>query len=250
MATLGVFAVAALAFAAWTVRAGKLTLTGAAAAVVLAATVTFSAGPEWLLPLFVFFLSSVAIGRLLPVRFDAGDEKDLRPRDAVQVLCNGGIYGVLSFLDVSPTLLLVPLAVATADTWASEVGKYFRRPTYDILRLGRVPPGLSGGVSGAGTLAGAVGATLLAGCGIWLAPVFSVTDWLTASGWGFAGMVVDSVLGSALQARYRTPRGTLGDRGGAGHHRVSGLAWMSNDLVNFFSILLTVVLAYWVMVRA
>ena len=239
-----VLGLAAALFAGWTVRGGKLTAGGAAAAVILAGVVTGFAGVGWLVPLFVFFLSSVAIGRWLPAQEDAGDEKDARPRDAIQVFCNGGIYGLLALTGAAPTLLLVTMAVATADTWASEVGKFFRQPTYDILRLRRVPPGLSGGVSGAGTLAGAVGAALLASCGWMLDGTLAPTDLLRVAGWGFAGMLVDSVLGAALQARYRDASGVLTDRGGEGHVLVRGYSWMSNDAVNLASIIVTVALAW------
>ena len=239
-----VLGLAAALFAGWTVRGGKLTAGGAAAAVILAGVVTGFAGVVWLVPLFVFFLSSVAIGRWLPVEQDAGDKKDARPRDAIQVFCNGGTYGFLALAGGAPTLLLVAMAVATADTWASEVGKYFGQPTYDILRLRRVPPGLSGGVSAAGTVAGAVGAALLANCGWMLDDSFTFKDLLRVAGWGFAGMLLDSVLGSALQARYRDAGGVLTDRAGEDHVLVRGYSWMSNDAVNLASILVTVAVAW------
>ena len=235
---------AAALFAGWTVRGGKLTAGGAAAAVVLAGVVGGFAGVAWWVPLFIFFLSSVAIGRWLPAEKDAGDEKDARPRDAIQVLCNGGVYGLMTLTGAAPTLLLVAMAVATADTWASEVGKFFRQPTYDILRWRRVPPGLSGGVSGAGTLAGAAGAVLLAASGWLVTDPYPWSDAVTVAGWGFAGMLIDSVLGAAVQARYRGADGTLTDRGGGDKVRVRGYPWMSNDGVNLASIAITVALAW------
>ena len=237
-------AAAAVVFAGWTIRRGKLTAGGAAGAVMLAFLVLWRAGAEWLVPLFVFFLSSVAIGRWLPAARGAGDDKDARPRDAVQVLCNGGMYGGLALVGAAPPLLLVAMAVATADTWASEVGKYWRQPTYDLLRFRRVPPGLSGGVSVAGTVAGAVGALVLAGCGWLLAPGFSLPAAASVTGWGFAGMLLDSLLGATVQARYRDRAGALTDRAGSDHVLVRGFPWMSNDAVNLASIVLTVGLAW------
>lgn len=233
----------ALLFAYLTVRRGSLSVDGALAATLLAGTVVATVGAVWLVPLFAFFLSSLLISRLLPVAGDAGDAKDRQARDAVQVLCNGGVYGLVALLGLDPILLLVVMAVATADTWASEIGKYFRQPTYDILRMQRVPPGLSGGVSVAGTFGGAAGAGLIAGIGFLVWPAMSAGEGLGVLGLGFAGMVVDSVLGAALQARYRSPSGRLSDRQVSGSRRVAGLSWMSNDLVNVISILLTTLVA-------
>jgi uncharacterized protein (TIGR00297 family) len=228
-----------------TVRRGSLTWGGALAAVVLGTLVTFSAGPAWLFPLFVFFGSSVLVERLLPGRQVVSDEKDDQPRDAVQVLCNGGIYGLLALLDASGQLLLIAMAVATADTWASAVGKYFGQPTYDMLRLRRVPVGLSGGVSGAGTAGGAAGAGLIALLGYMLLPEFSGYGFFTVALWGWWGMLLDSVLGAVLQARYQDEELRLTDRAEGNNRLVNGYAWLTNDLVNLLAVGLTVGLATW-----
>lgn len=239
------YAAGAAAFGWYTWRRGSLSAGGAVTAMLLGLLVTLTAGVTWLLPLFVFFLSSSLLGKLLPVTTVAGDAKDKQPRDVVQVLCNGGVYGLVALLDLDPTLLLVTLAVATADTWASEIGKYFRRPTFDVLRLRRVPPGLSGGVSTVGNAGGAAGALLLGSLGFLLIDGYSVTDYLAVSTLGFLGMLLDSVLGAGLQARYRDPAtGVLSDVLPPGGRLVSGYWWVSNDLVNLAAIGLTTALGY------
>ena len=226
-----------VAFAVITVRRKSLSVDGAVAAGGLGAVVLVTAGPLWLIPLFVFFLSSAVIGRVWPVERDAGDAKDKLPRDAVQVLCNGGIYGLLALLGASPVLLLVTMAVATSDTWASEIGKHFRQPTRDILRREIVPPGLSGGVSTSGTLGGAAGAVVIGTLGFVLPADFGVPDLLRVAVFGFLGMVLDSALGAAMQARYRDPvTGALSDMPSPGGELVSGYRWMTNDLVNLVTI--------------
>ena len=244
----------ALLFGWVMVRRRSLDPGGAAAAVVLGSVVSLGAGPVWLLPLFVFLLSSSLIGKLLPVATAAGDAKQKQPRDAVQVVANGGVYGLLAagaigavgtyggFAPPVEALLLVAMATATADTWSSEIGQYFGRPTYDLLRGRRVPPGLSGGVSDAGSAAGLLGAGLIGGLTFVLLPNAEPVDaaWVAAT--GFAGMLLDSVLGSALQATYRTPAGHLTDAAGDGRVLVRGFRHMTNDLVNFLAIGLTVLL--------
>ncbi|MBB4080650.1 uncharacterized protein (TIGR00297 family) [Lewinella aquimaris] len=238
-----ILGVGAVTFGVVTWWRGSLTVGGALAAVVIGVVVAYCAGVEWLLPLFVFFLSSGLIGRLLPVELEAGDAKDKQPRDLVQVLCNGGIYGLLALLGGPQELMLVTMAVASSDTWASEIGKYFRQPTYDILRLRRVPPGLSGGVSVAGTLGGAAGAASVAMLAFLLLANADTTVVLRIAAVGFFGMLLDSLLGAGLQARYDHPERGLSDTRRAGSRLSSGYNWMTNDLVNLLAIAVSVVVA-------
>jgi uncharacterized membrane protein len=54
-------------------------------------------------------------------------------------------------------------------------------------------------------------------------------------------MLLDSVLGSLFQAKYRDlVTGAFSDAPGEGKEQVAGFGWMTNDLVNFLSILLGV----------
>lgn len=233
------------------VKRGSLTLDGALAAITLGSIVSLKSGPEWLLPLFFFLLSSSLIGKLLPVRTLAGDAKQKQARDAAQVMANGAVYGLMvvwqwpspGFLylivPVGGYGLLAVMAVATADTWSSEIGQHFRQPTYDLIRWQRVPPGLSGGVSLAGTLAGLAGATLLVGSCFWLLPNPTVSEVVTLIAFGFAGMLLDSILGSLFQAKYADAEGNHYDAPAPDRKLVGGLAWITNDWVNFLAILLT-----------
>ncbi|MFT5999129.1 MAG: hypothetical protein ACI81P_001586 [Neolewinella sp.] len=204
----------------------------------------------WLLPLFLFLLSSSLIGRLFPVTTLAGDAKQKQPRDATQVLANGAIYGWYALsLDSSGSgfrcfgapieyMLLLTAAIATADTWSSEVGQYFRWPTYDLVKWRRVPTGLSGGVSLPGTLAGLAGAAFLMGTCWWLLPYPNTGDILLIMLGGFCGMLIDSVLGSLFQAKYcNLKTGALSDTHGPNTELASGFKWVTNDLVNFIAIL-------------
>jgi uncharacterized protein (TIGR00297 family) len=235
----------AVPFAWAAVRRGWLSLGGAVTAAALGCCVVWAQGPAWLLPLLLFFATSTLLGRWSRRSRAVSDAKHGRPRDAAQVMSNGGIYLLAALLLPASSAhwaMAVGMAVAIADTWASEIGLAFQGPTLD-LRTGRVvAPGLSGGISLAGT-AGALAGALLMGFAAALLLEASAATGLLIAGWGIAGMLVDSLLGAWLQVRYRTANGRWQDRPVPGATGQRGLAWVTNDRVNLLSILLTVVLA-------
>jgi len=235
------------------VRRGSLTRGGALTATLLGMLVVLGSGSfVWLLPLFVFLLSSSFIGKLFPVKTTAGDAKQKQPRDATQVLANGAVYGCLVIFfwpndnliylmrPITEAWLLTAMAIATADTWSSEIGQYFQWPTYDLVRWRKVPPGLSGGVSWPGTLAGLAGSAFLVGTCWWLVPYASFELMVMVVIAGFLGMLIDSLLGSLFQAKYRDEIAGIIDAPNEGTVLAGGQRWMTNDLVNFLAILLGV----------
>jgi len=242
----------AMLFVWLTVRKGWLTLGGAVSASLLGVWVIFFQGLLWLVPLVVFFISSTLLGKILQSRSSTSDAKQGKARDATQVFANGGIYGLAAaLLPTSEAHLIMALSmtVATADTWASEIGIALKGRTYDILGFKRVPVGLSGGISAGGTL-GAVGGALLLGLLCALLLQGSTPLLITAgilAGLGLAGMFIDSMLGSLLQARYQGPNGMLQDRSTQGALLVSGASWMSNDAVNLTSNVLIAGITLWLL---
>lgn len=218
-----------------------------------------------LVPLLLFFGSSVLIGRLFPHEAGSSDAKDRQARDIIQVLANGGIYWAiclwyiiteflfyrdftgaisiqqLGFFNSAAqgnevliwVLLLASAASSTADTWASEIGQYFRGPTYDIFRWKKVPIGLSGGISWAGSLGALIGSSLI-GSLVFCLPFGNGPAFLFISCAGFIGMLIDSVLGASLQRQYFT--GTSWSDQATNHPtHTRGWAWMTNDAVNFLA---------------
>jgi len=131
-------------------------------------------------------------------------------RGTRQVLANGGVaaaaalLGAWGWLPGAGAAVAGALAAATADTWASELGRWAAGPTRLVTTWERVEPGRSGGVSGAGTLAGLVGAALLGVVhGLLLgSPPFgrALGPALAA---GAAGMGLDSLLGASAEGRIR-----------------------------------------------
>jgi uncharacterized protein (TIGR00297 family) len=226
---------AAVALVAW--RAGSLTGDGAVAAWAVGALVLAGTGWEGGAVLAAFFVSSSAVGRLLPARH--GDAKGER-RDRHQVVANGGpaaLAALVGNFDPSLALCMVTgsLAAAAADTWATSVGGLSPRLPRRLFFGAPVPPGTSGGMTAAGTLGGLAGAALvaavgaLAGGGARLAVVGTLV--------GFAGMVADSALGAMAQGRFHCPACDADSEWpvhscGTRTIRTGGMAWLDNDGVN------------------
>jgi uncharacterized protein (TIGR00297 family) len=220
-----------------------LTAEGSSAAVWMGLLLTAQLGTKALLLPIAFLIFGSLSSKL------NAQEKEKQGRNALQVFANGGLSMLLSLL--TPTLpaawihfcFALIFAVANADTMSSEIGKYLRGNTYDIIRWHKTTPGPSGGVSWQGTLAGLLGSaviTLLAGCIFPLSPF----EQLVLLFGGFGGMLLDSVLGSVLQAKYEV-EGQVSESGTAAQ-LLRGLHWCNNDWVNLLSILLMVLLGLWV----
>ena len=137
-------------------------------------------------------------------------------RNHRQVLANGGI-AALSALLGSWFAFAGSLAAATADTWATEMGRHSRTPPRLITNGRPVPPGTDGGMTALGTAGGIAGAVFMAGLGVVLprgvAPGHPHPGWFVTSVAiaGIVGMLVDSLLGATVQGKVR---------------------WVDNDAVN------------------
>jgi len=235
---LGVsFLVAAVAF-----RAGALTRDGGIAAVLVGTGVLFGAGWGGAAMLAAFFISSTLVGRIALARGKVADPAAER-RNARQVLANGSAAALGALLELqSPGLGLWivcgALATAAADTWATSIGAFSRTDPRHLLNGRRVPKGTSGGVSPVGTLAALVGAATVAVSG---GLVGGGVRLLTAGvSIGFGGMLLDSLLGAALQGRFECSQcEAVTERRLHGCGRparwVGGLQWLDNDGVNALS---------------
>ena len=226
-----------VAIAAW--GAGALTPGGAGAAALVGSSILWSTGWPGAAALGAFFLSSTLIGRLTEGRAARSDAQVER-RGARQVLANGAaaaLGGWCSWWATGLGLWVVTasLAAAAADTWATSMGALSRSDPRSLRDGRRVAPGTSGAVSGAGTLGGAIGATIVAAAG---AGAARRTDLLWhATAIGFAGMLVDSLLGAWVQGRFECPAcGEPSERRrhhcGRATRRLKGFAWLDNDGIN------------------
>lgn len=230
--------------------AGLLTTGGALMAAALGSAAAL-AGLDWMLLLLGFFLTSVLLGRF------GRDEKQRRsasviekqgPRDAAQVLANGGIFGLGAVAAAGgnasgaiAAAALGGLAAAMADTWGTEIGMLSRQAPRSVLTWDQLQPGMSGGVSLLGLAATAGGAVLIGTAAFLLhwSPAVAVAAMLG----GITGAMSDSVLGATLQHRRRSARtGRLTEReadpDGTPTVHAGGLPWFDNDGVNFAATLI------------
>ena len=123
-----------------------------------------------------------------------------------QVVANGGVAALAALAGNWPAFA-GSLAAATADTWATEIGRLSPTPPRLVTTWISVPAGTDGGMTILGTLGGLAGAGFIAG-----------TSYLLKSPWivvialaGALGMLLDSILGATVQGKVR---------------------WMDNDAVN------------------
>lgn len=189
--------------------------------------------------LAAFFLSGSLLTQLA--------ERRAPRRTARQVLANGGVAAVAALLGSWPAATGA-IAAAAADTWATEIGAFSPLPPRLITSWRRVTRGTSGGITALGTLGAVAGAVTIAWLAHALAPRGVAPGPLTTASAGFAGMLVDSLLGATLQGKYECPAcDARFERGNTVCHEpvrlTTGWRWLDNDAVNFAATLVGAALA-------
>jgi len=97
---------------------------------------------------------------------------------------------------------MAALAEAATDTVASEIGQSRKDVARLITTWERVPAGVDGGITIVGTLAGAAAGLLLVAVAAASRVLMRNELWIPAAA-GFAGMLIDSLLGATIQRRKR-----------------------------------------------
>jgi uncharacterized protein (TIGR00297 family) len=116
--------------------------------------------------------------------------------------------------------LIAALAEAAADTVSSEIGQAIGGQPRLVTNFKRVPAGTDGAISLTGTVAGCVAAAIVVLTAI---PTLQIDAQQAAIAWmaAIAGLFADSLIGAILERR----------------------GWLNNDLVNFFSTGIAVLIA-------
>jgi uncharacterized protein (TIGR00297 family) len=227
-------------------RAGALTASGAVAATVVG-TLSVLAGWSWAVVIIGYFAVSSAlshVGRAAKERRTSPIVAKHGPRDAWQVVSNGGVFAASALaMRIHPdarwfVLGAGSLAASAADTWATEIGTLYGDAPRSILTWRLVPVGTSGGVSAIGSLGAIAGSAFVAALVLALGWVLPLAAGVSIG--GIAGAVADSVLGASVQSRRwcdvcnRATEREMHDCGSATRH-VAGARWIDNDMVNFLS---------------
>lgn len=227
-------------------KARSLSVSGGYGAFLLGVFMFGSGGWNTMLPLMGFFVLSSILSKIADrhSRKDVIVKKGSR-RDIVQVYANGGVALLVAlgwyFTGFEVVWLywafLASIVAATSDTWETEIGSFSKVLPIDILTGKRVAKGYSGGISLPGTLGGLLGAiiitiTALLADGLSFDPLLMILIIIS----GFLGSVVDSILGSSIQAKYECtvcgkPTEKLVHCENPAQH-VSGQTWLDNDWVN------------------
>ena len=182
--------------------------------------------PSWLVLLFFFLIAGVLVTKY---RFSYKERRGTQEgkkgeRGYRNVLSTGLVPLFVALLSIggmgiippgtSGILFLTAVATAASDTLASEMGVLSER-TRLITTWKRVRPGTNGGISLYGTLWALAGAMVTSAAGALFLGYFSdtITMGMTAillpGIMGFAGCMVDSVLGATLENRGTIGKGSV-----------------------------------------
>ncbi|CAI8269424.1 MAG: hypothetical protein CMA41_02795 [Euryarchaeota archaeon] len=178
----------------------------------------------WLLLLLCFLLSSHIATKW---RFEEKTERGLNEssdghRGWINVAANGGMPALVALIafiaedwDNGLWMFAAAVAVATSDTWASEIGCLDNRVRM-ITTLKPCEAGVNGGFSPNGQLAAALGGILI-GISALVANMVMLSSNVSDSmvlagivaGLGFLGCQIDSVLGAVLENRGFLTKGSV-----------------------------------------
>lgn len=239
-ALAGLLLAGALALGARAAR--SLSRSGAIAALAVGTAATI-AGWGWAIVLITFFVTSTALSRYrrsaresrIGQIVEKGDE-----RDGFQVFANGGVFAAAALVGATTgdarwsAAALGALAAAASDTWATEIGTLARGLPRSIVSGKPLPPGTSGAITVAGTIASLAGAASITAVGY----VTSVGPWPAAVFMGgVAGSLADSFAGATIQERRwcdgcSTPTERRLHGCGRETRIVGGIPGARNDFVN------------------
>lgn len=232
----------------------SLSRSGAWMAAVVGGIISLANRVDFIILLLLFFISSSIL-----TRWRSDEKKKIEEnlyektgkRDWQQVLANGAVGSICAFLywlDPQPAFAFAyyaSLAVANADTWASEIGVLSKKDPISIIRFRRVDRGLSGGVSGLGLFASLLG-------GLFIGIIYGVytKDFqgiLLLGVIGFLGSILDSILGAVFQPVYWNATQKIYTEKQFDHEqqnkRIKGVTWFTNDVVNMVVVVCGALLA-------
>jgi uncharacterized protein (TIGR00297 family) len=235
-------------------RLKSLTSTGAIAAFAVGIAVYNGFALNGLLLLGIFFASSSLWSKYKSSK-KAGIEEKLAKgstRDWRQVLANGGtaaLLGLIYSFDGSSIWIVafaVAISSANSDTWASEIGSLSKNNPIDIRTFTRIEKGTSGAISLLGSFAALAGSMMIAIFSYWFFD-FNLMNTFLIFIFGFIGNVIDTIIGAFYQQKFHCQSCGIETEKkvhcGRPTIRIKGITYVDNDMVNFLSGFIAVLLA-------
>lgn len=204
----------------------QLDLPGTAAAVAVGVVIGLLGHPAWLFVLLVYMVSSFGATKYrFQRKLQMGVAEGKRgERSWRNVVANGGVPAAVAAVaglcpwalpqGTAGLLFLSAIAVAAADTMASEIGVLSQKAVLITHPSRHVPAGTNGGVSTLGHGAAALAALYVAITGYFVFTTFApatlrATPVLLAvpALVGFAGCQLDSLMGATLEVGGRMTKG-------------------------------------------
>lgn len=199
----------------------------------------------------IFFISKIK-------KIFIKDYKKDKARTFLQVLINGGLgtlfiilYGIFKqryLLIVS----VISLSGCFIDSISSDVGVLSKSNPYDFIKRRVTQKGISGGVSVLGTVSALICSFIVAFATYkYLNLTYSYLFIIT--GLIFLQTIVDSILGSLFQAKYRCIKCKMMteklEHCNKKTKLIEGFSWVNNNMVNFISSVIVTLLAFLILYK-
>ena len=239
--------VTAVVLFAYTYFKKHLTLSGAILAAIITALFSFFELWDMLSLLLITYTTLMIIDKATSRKRKPISSEVIHSsgaRSAKQILANGfaPLLATFFFAYSGNRAFLIVFAVGVgttlADSAASDIGVLSSGVPKDICTWKPLPPGLSGGVSGLGLFV-SISSSILFSLVAYFCVKLSIREALIVAGFSFVGSVIDSILGSRVQAKFKcgicqsiTEKITHCD---VRTCQISGVKLIDNCAVNFLS---------------
>lgn len=185
---------------------------------------------------FIFFIS------MLAKKLNKNKKKECKK--FLQILINGGIgtifiilYGIFKNINLL-IISIISVSGCFIDSVSSDVGVLSNGNVYDIFKHKKIEKGISGGMSVFGTVSSLICSCLIS-LSLYLTLNLKILDLIFMTIIIFSQTIVDSLLGSIFQVKYRCERcGKVNEKGKCCNEiseKISGISWINNNMVNLMS---------------
>ena len=201
-------------------------------------------GNRYAVFLLAEFLFISLIDKICKKRIDYADKNIIQKtgtRDVIQVFANGGVALLsviiwhLSKRSIFLMCFTASLIESFGDSAASSIGIAANKQTFDVLRMKKMDPGLSGGISIPGTFACAISCSMMAILSHLMNISGSIRESCLLMIAAFGGCIFDSILGAAFQRKEKCTRcGIITEKKVHCNTQTlyySGCKWLTNDVI-------------------